>query len=95
MAKIRTGVVTSKTNDKTVTVNVDRMVSHPKYGKRFRVSKKYAVHDPQNQAQIGDAVSIVETKPISKTKTWQLAGIIKTGNTASEIMDNPLEEVTS
>ncbi len=87
MAKIRTGVVTSNINDKTVTVKVDRMVSHPKYGKRFRVSQKFAAHDETNQAKIGDTVTIVETKPISKTKTWRVTAVVDQATLASEIKD--------
>lgn len=94
MAKTRTGVVTAVSNFQTIRVRVDRMVNHPKYGKRFRVSKNYAVHDPINQTHIGDSVSIVEMKPISKTKTWRLVNVLKSGVQASEVIDSPIAEVT-
>jgi small subunit ribosomal protein S17 len=68
--RILQGVVVSNKADKTVTVKVDRRVTHPVYRKIVRVSKKYAAHDEQNRCQIGDTVKIQESKPISKTKSW-------------------------
>jgi small subunit ribosomal protein S17 len=68
--RILQGVVVSNKADKTVTVKVDRRVTHPVYRKIVRVSKKYAAHDEQNTCQIGDKVKIQESKPISKTKSW-------------------------
>lgn len=68
--RILQGVVVSNKADKTVTVKVDRRVTHPVYRKIVRVSKKYAAHDEQNLCQIGDKVKIQESKPISKTKSW-------------------------
>lgn len=64
------GVVVSDKMDKTVTVLVTRVVSHPKYGKRIKLSKKYAAHDPQNKYSEGAAVTIVECNPVSKRKRW-------------------------
>ncbi len=71
------GVVVSSTNDKTISVKVETYKKHPKYGKRVKYSKKYAVHDETNKAKVGDTVRIVETKPISKTKHFYLKEIIK------------------
>ena len=68
--RILQGVVVSNKADKTVTVKVDRRVTHPVYRKIVRVSKKYAAHDEQNTCRIGDKVKIQESKPISKTKSW-------------------------
>ena len=68
--RILQGVVVSNKADKTVTVKVERRVTHPVYKKIVRVSKKYAAHDEQNKCQIGDKVRIEESKPISKTKSW-------------------------
>lgn len=70
-----TGKVTSNKADKTLTVLVNRRVKHNLYGKIITRSKKYHVHDENNQANIGDIVIIEETKPISKTKTWRLVKI--------------------
>ena len=71
------GVVVSATNEKTITVKVETYKKHPKYGKRVKSSKKYAVHDEANKAKVGDTVRIVECKPISKTKHFYLAEIVK------------------
>ena len=68
--RILQGVVVSNKADKTVSVKVERRVTHPVYKKIVRVSKKYAAHDEQNLCQIGDKVKIQESKPISKTKSW-------------------------
>ena len=68
--RILQGVVVSNKADKTVTVKVERRVTHPVYKKIVRVSKKYAAHDEQNKCQIGDKVRIEESKQISKTKSW-------------------------
>lgn len=64
------GRVVSDKRDKTIAVRVDRKVKHPLYGKIIVRSKKYHVHDELNAYKIGDVVSIHETKPISKTKSW-------------------------
>ena len=64
------GVVVSDKMMKTVVVKVDRFVVHPKYGKRVTISKKYKAHDEENKYRIGDKVEIVETRPISKDKTF-------------------------
>jgi small subunit ribosomal protein S17 len=72
----KTGTVISSVNDKTIIVKVDREVRHPIYKKNYRVSKKFHAHDEKNEAEIGDVVSIVESKPISKQKTWKLEKIL-------------------
>lgn len=68
--RILQGVVVSSKADKTITVKVERKFQHPIYKKFVKVSKKYAAHDPENKFQDGDKVNIVESRPISKTKTW-------------------------
>lgn len=70
--RILVGVVTSDKADKTVTVKVERRVVHPTYKKIIKVSKKYAAHDEQNKFKIGDSVRIMESKPFSKTKKWEV-----------------------
>lgn len=67
-----TGKVTSNKADKTLTVLVNRRVKHSLYGKIITRSKKYHVHDENNEGNIGDIVTIEETRPVSKTKTWRL-----------------------
>ncbi|MBX3628653.1 MAG: 30S ribosomal protein S17 [Nitrosomonas sp.] len=71
-----TGKITSNKTDKTLTVLVNRRVKHPLYGKIITRSKKYHVHDENNEGQVGDIVLIEETKPVSKTKTWRLLRFI-------------------
>ena len=71
------GVVVSDKADKTITVKVETYRKHPLYGKRVKYSKKYAAHDEKNEAKIGDVVRIVETRPLSKTKRYELDKDIK------------------
>ncbi len=70
--RILQGVVTSDKCDKTITVKVERRLAHPVYKKIITQSKKYAVHDGENLYKVGDIVRIQETKPISKSKTWEV-----------------------
>ena len=72
MAKTLTGIVTSDVRDKTITVTVTSRETHPLYGKQYTVSRKYIAHDENNEAHIGDRVRIVETRPLSKTKSFKL-----------------------
>ena len=69
-------MVVSDAPEKTVTVSVETLVRHPLYKKRIRRSKKFLVHDEQNEAQMGDTVRIIETRPISRRKHWRLANVI-------------------
>ena len=75
--KERRGTVTSDVQDKTIIVKVERRTTHPLYGKSMKSTKKYHVHDETNDAKVGDMVSIVETRPISKLKRWRLAEVIE------------------
>jgi len=75
--KTRTGVVSSNKMEKTITVTVVRRLKHPKYGKFVKKSKKFHAHDENSEAQIGDVVKIMETRPLSKTKRWRLVEIIE------------------
>ena len=78
--KNKTGMVTSDKMDKTITVSIERRVKHPRYGKYVRQITKFKTHDEKNEAQIGDRVEIMETRPLSKTKNWRLVRIVdKTG----------------
>ncbi len=72
-----TGRVVSDKMNKTITVLVERRVKHPVYGKVMVKSKKYHVHDEENQCKTGDIVQIVEGIPMSKTKSWVLASILE------------------
>lgn len=71
MAKrVLQGVVVSDKMEKTIVVKVERRVRHPLYGKIITQSKKYHAHDEENRCQVGDIVSIQESRPLSKTKRW-------------------------
>lgn len=75
--KTRTGTVMSAQMDRTIVVAVKRVMKHPQYGKIVsRTSKVYA-HDAENQAGVGDLVTVMETRPISKTKRWRLEKILE------------------
>lgn len=76
-ARVLTGKVVSDKMDKTITVMVERRVKHPLYGKYITRSSKLHAHDEKNQCGMGDVVSICESKPISKTKTWMLQTVIE------------------
>ena len=71
------GKVVSDKNDKTITVLIETYKKHPLYGKRVKYSKKYAAHDEKNEAKVGDTVRIRMTKPISKTKHYELVKVIE------------------
>jgi small subunit ribosomal protein S17 len=70
--RVLQGEVVSDKNDKTVVVRVERRVMHPLYKKFIRRSKKYAAHDEENRFKVGDVVRIIESRPLSKTKRWQV-----------------------
>ncbi len=74
--KERVGLVVSDRPEKTVTVSVETLVRHPMYKKRVRRSKRFMVHDEDNEARVGDTVRIIETRPISVRKRWRLANIV-------------------
>ncbi|MGQ9864355.1 MAG: 30S ribosomal protein S17 [Bacteroidia bacterium] len=75
--KERIGIVVSNKMQKTVVVRVESREPHPLYHKPVRKFKKFAVHDEKNEAQIGDKVRIMETRPLSRTKRWRLVEIIE------------------
>jgi small subunit ribosomal protein S17 len=75
--KERIGIVKSNKMNKTITVVVDRVNTHPVYNKLVRSHTAFKVHDEKNEAKVGDTVKIQETRPISKTKRWRLVEIVK------------------
>jgi len=75
--KVRTGTVVSDKMDKTVTVLIERKIQHPIYKKYFRKSKKLLAHDETNACGIGDVVTVMETRPLSKTKRWRVTEIVE------------------
>ena len=70
--RILSGIVISSNLNKTITVNVTRRIKHKLYKKIIRQTKKYHAHDENNDYKIGDTVSIIETKPVSKLKKWKV-----------------------
>ena len=87
MAKTLTGIVTSDVRDKTITVNVTSRETHPIYGKQYSVSRKYTAHDENNDAKIGDKVTISETRPVSKTKSMKLDVIVEKSRGSVELKE--------
>lgn len=75
--KVRIGKVVSDKMDKTIVVATEKLVAHPLYKKQIKMTKKYKVHDEENQCQIGDTVKIMETRPLSKQKRWRLVEILE------------------
>ena len=71
------GVVTSDKMDKTITVTVTTTKRHPIYGKVMRLTKKYKVHDEKNEANVGERVQIIESKPLSRHKRFALVSILE------------------
>jgi len=75
--RLREGVVIGDTRDKTRTVLCQYRWQHPKYGKIVMRDSKYHVHDPRNEAAVGDRVRIAPCRPISKTKSWRMVEIVE------------------
>jgi small subunit ribosomal protein S17 len=73
----RRGVVVSNAMDKTIVVQVETLKMHPRYKKVIKRATKFHAHDERNEANIGDVVRIIETRPVSKTKNWRLAEIVE------------------
>ena len=73
----KTGQVVSDKNDKTVIVEVTDIKTHPIYVKKYRKTKRYKAHDEKNECKVGDRVTIVQCRPISKDKTWKVMEIKK------------------
>lgn len=75
--KLRDGVVVSNKMDKTIVISIVDRVPHPKYSKFVARTKKLYAHDELNEAQIGDRVRVMETRPLSKQKRWRLVEILE------------------
>ncbi|MCH8026762.1 MAG: 30S ribosomal protein S17 [candidate division Zixibacteria bacterium] len=75
--KARVGRVISDKADKSIVVRVDRRMKHPRYSKTVGTFSKYYAHDEKNEANIGDVVKIMETRPLSATKRWRLVEIVE------------------
>jgi small subunit ribosomal protein S17 len=68
-----TGTVVSNKMDKTIVVSVDTFKTHPKYHKKYKVTKRFYAHDEANASQVGDVVTIQESRPLSRLKRWTVA----------------------
>jgi len=88
-----TGKVVSDKMDKTITVLVERKEKHPIYGKFVRRSTKLHAHDADNVCRLGDLVTIQESRPLSKSKTWVLVKIEEQANKALMAVEEPAAEV--
>jgi small subunit ribosomal protein S17 len=75
--KTLVGVVSSNKMDKTVTVQVDRLVKHKTYQKYIKRTSKLQAHDPENTCGIGDKVKVIATRPLSKSKRWRLVEVLE------------------
>jgi small subunit ribosomal protein S17 len=91
--RVEVGVVTSDKGNKTRRVEIPRLVKHPRYGKTIRRRTICYVHDERNESRMGDTVEIMETRPMSRTKSWRLVRIVTrsatVAPTVSEIAGNP------
>ena len=90
------GVVIENKMDKTAVVKVSRLKKHKTYNKYIRSRAKYMTYDPLNRCQVGDKVKIIESRPISKRKRWQVVEIIQKGTTeesGENKNDHPTEQV--
>jgi small subunit ribosomal protein S17 len=75
--KVRVGKVVSNKMDKTIVVAIQELIQHKLYKKSVKRTVKFKAHDENNQAQVGDLVSIMETRPLSKQKRWRLVQIVE------------------
>jgi small subunit ribosomal protein S17 len=74
---VREGVVVSDRMEKTVIVEVERLVRHPRYRRVIRRTARCKAHDPGNECGVGDRVRIMETRPLSKTKRWRVLSVLE------------------
>jgi small subunit ribosomal protein S17 len=77
-----TGKVVSSKMNKTIAVEIERLVRHPRYGKFIRRTTKLLAHDEKNESREGDTVSIAECRPLSRRKNWQLVSVLQRGENA-------------
>ncbi len=82
--KQRQGIVVSKSGNKTAVVQVEERKQHPLYGKVVRRYHKFHAHDPENTAQVGDQVRIVECRPVSRLKRWRVTDVLRSAGSKGE-----------
>jgi small subunit ribosomal protein S17 len=93
MAKLIIGTVASKKTDKTIVVTEHVRMTHPLYRKQYTVTKRFMAHDENNEAQEGDKVSIIETRPISACKHFKLERVLEKAGVKHTESENPLAAV--
>ena len=86
---VHTGVVTSKSSDKTIRVDINTLLKHPLYGKYLRRRTRLAVHDPGNAAREGDVVEIAPCRRLSRTKSWRLVRVVRSGGESPKPLAAP------
>ncbi len=91
MAKTLTGIVSSASRDKSITVSVTSRETHPIYRKQYSVTRKYQAHDENNEANVGDKVTVAESRPISKTKSMKLVRIDEKSRGSLELKDDVVD----
>jgi len=77
LRKTRVGIVVSDKMDKTITIAIERKVSHPIYKKYFKKTTKLMAHDEKSECKVGDKVKVMETRPLSKNKRWRMVEIVE------------------
>ena len=77
LRKTRIGIVVSNSMDKSISVDVERKLRHPIYGKFVKKNKKFMAHDETNDCNVGDKVRIMETRPLSKKKRWRVVEVLE------------------
>lgn len=87
-----TGVVSSVAGDKTIVVTRTVRETHPLYGKKFTTVRKFHAHDEKNEAKLGDTVTIVESRPYSKTVVWELQNVLEHSREKLELKKTEVEE---
>jgi small subunit ribosomal protein S17 len=86
MARTIVGRVVSAKSQNTITVKVDRRITHPVYKKQYTKSNKFHVHDANSEANVGDLVEAIESRPISKTKSWVLNKVVEKAQGVGEVL---------
>ena len=82
--RIKKGIVVSDKMDKTAVVAVERLKVHSKYKKRIKITKKYKADNPENKFKVGDKVTIIESRPLSKDKRWRIAEETQSSNVKAQ-----------
>jgi len=81
--KVRKGVVVSDRMDKTIVIRCERVFRHSLYGKQVKRSDKVIVHDEENRCRVGDMVTVVETRPLSRRKRWRVEAVVSTAESGA------------